>query len=306
MRLKARAWHPLAVLLTACLVSAGACSSSARPEPAPPEPEEPAPFPVGALAENQFPVGQEWRYSVDWGSPASYYQAEWELREDVIAACMEAQSLTYHPMPWYYDDILSVVMNPLNEVAARTYGYHLPIYGPGLDDRTAWLASQADAHIAQLTSCRSKAVEYVDGGPVDDYVLSFDTILLSMGREMREWDATSESKELESDWSACMASKGHEYSSPVDANTAFSNASMVSAEEIAVRVSDLSCDRAVGLTAARSNFETNEFQAWLAANSDRVLTHERLLDQATTHIQERRELLDRDGYGAVLATAGDE
>lgn len=61
-------------------------------------------------------------------------------------------------------------------------------------------------------------------------------------------------------WKTCMLESGYEFDRPIDANTRYSEDSSISDEEIAVRLTDLMCDRVVKLTERRSQFEPDRRQ----------------------------------------------
>lgn len=251
-------------------------------------------LPAGADATSAHPVGQEWRQQVAWGAPSEFYRDGFRLYQSAIEVCMEVRGFDYEPSPWYDDDLLSVAVNPLNRVAAARYGYHLPPYGATNDNMQRdespefQVAMNGNGDGVSL-GCGDVAFSYAYGGALESLADDFDFIVNDVSTTISGFDATSEATRLLRDWSACMEEQGYDYQSPDDPLTEFGNNAEIGEDELRVRLADLECDTDVGLTAARSSYEGERFEAWLDRNAEIVREYESSLSAAKLEVTSRRD-----------------
>lgn len=265
-------------------------------------------LPAGTDQANDYPVGQEWRYQVSWGAPADYYRDGFELYQTAIQTCMKDRGFDYTPSPWYDDDKVAVAMNPLNREAAERYGYHRPDYGatnvPGPQLNDPDFADALNGTGATYTTeggCGELAYNYAYGGSAEDVTLAFDSILGQVSGAIDGFATTTEGIAMLAAWSECMTDQGYHYANPGEADTQFSGNDKVSDDEIRVRLADLDCDTSVGLTAARSEYETNALEQWADANATTTSDYADLLAMAEQQVTERREQLITAGAEALAA-----
>ena len=64
------------------------------------------------------------------------------------------------------------------------------------------------------------------------------------------------------EWTSCMNTQGFSAESPEELAVRFAGADDVSTEELQVRLTDLDCDREVGLTQQRSTWESDRVDEW--------------------------------------------
>lgn len=259
-------------------------------------------LPVGADAKNAYPIGQEWRQTVGWGVPADFYRDGFRLYQSSIAVCMESRGFDYLQAPWYDDDVVAVVVNPLNRSAAETYGYHLPPFGASNqssqnDDSTEFQSAINGG--AGETGCGDIALGYAYGGTLEGAAEQFDFIVNEVSTVIAGFGGTGEGLELLAEWSSCMDDQGYDYRTPDDPLREFSGDEKVGEKEIRVRLADLQCDTDVGLTQARSRYETKLFEEWLDLNAEIVNGYETSLANAKAEISARRARLDSDGVRAL-------
>lgn len=218
-------------------------------------------FSLAETEVSEFPVGREWLeripaiQEIDVLSELAYN--EWQRR---IAACMASHGFAYNPGV-YWDELRverDRAANPLNENAATVFGYHAPpvpeppaaIGGGGGEEYDLALGGSEDgATPGCAAASMADAYEMVE--PIGQQVQA----LLAQGPSGTSFSATPAGTELLDDWSSCMSGRGYEYQSPLQPLQHFSGADTVTDEELAVRATDLACDRDVGLTAERSAWE---------------------------------------------------
>lgn len=283
----------------------GACADERRPVIA--VPVVPS-LPAGADFQSQSPVGQEWRQQVSWGSPKEYYRQGFELYQDAIGACLLAKGFSFTRSPWYDDDRVAVVINPLNEQAAATYGYHLPPYGAE-DSSKIQIESgpEFDSALSGVGGCGEQGFSFAYGALAEQQSATFDYIVQSVTNAVPLFDSTVDGARLVQTWSRCMSKVGYEFVNPLEPDNKFDSAAVVSEEELRTRKADLDCDRETGLTKSRSAFEQTLFDRWLDENSETVEEYENQLAAAERQVVERSTALREDGAAAlahVLGSAG--
>ena len=295
-------------LLTAVSVLAAGCSDDHGADtPLSSEPTE-DPLPSGADFKSQYPVGQEWRHSVTWGTDSDYYRSGFALYQSAIEVCMAARGFDYVKAPWYDDDVVSVVTNPLNEKAAQEYGYHMPPYGAvdvsiQNDDSEAFgeAMNGSGATYSAEGGCGDLGFEFAYGGVATDASAVFDSIVAGASAAIDGYAATDDGRRSVNQWAQCMSGQGYTYTTPLDPDTEFSGSDGPTQDEIRVRMADLACDRQVGLTAARSSYEQAGFAEWLDLNAPVVHDYELLLNRAKEQVGSRTENLVSRGFQAVLS-----
>lgn len=256
-------------------------------------------LPVGADVPSRYPVGQEWRLEHDWASPADYYRGSFELYQEAIRVCMAANGFEYQPAPWYSDDIVFRVINPLNVEAAKQYGYHLPPYGASATAEHLDPSPEFSAALNEPDGCGNRAFEFSYGDASAEAARAFDAIIIGISEILPEFAATERGIEILRAWSRCMSERGYDYTSPHQAHTTYSDRDAISDDEIRVRMADLECDLEVRLTETQSDVQMAAIESWLGEHAEAVLDYRSALDRAEHQVAQRTARLSRDSAIAL-------
>jgi len=217
---------------------------------------------------SQFPVGQEWRLSQAWSSPARYYESSYELFQTATQVCMRDKGFEYQVVAYPFDDLFFTRINPLKTAAAERFGYHVPDIDPG--DPNADRGSAFREALASADGCGNAAFAFVYEGPAASrFSTQLDALVQSATNAVDGFSATKISEQLIQKWSTCMRTRGYEYANPEEPLLRYSDGAL-SSTEVATRLADLACDAEVGLTRARSEYEQGRLDRWLEANAEQI------------------------------------
>ena len=285
-----RATFALAFIFTMGGISTG-CGSDAAPVP---------PLPADPARNNAHPVGPEWRLKQLWASPTSYNRASFELRQEAISSCMNAAGFEYSPAQYETTDNLIRALNPLNREAAQLYGYHEPP-SPEFDDPTA--ENSDDEYILALYGtdedeggCATASAEYAYGW---DGALQLsndlDIAANGVGEILGSYVTTPDGQDHVEAWASCMHEHGYQYDNQIDPNTEYSGQDRISDKEIATRLTDIECDESVGLTAARSDYETQQIDQWVDEHNELIDGIRKLTTAGERELADRMTDLVKNG-----------
>jgi hypothetical protein len=220
-----------------------------------------------SISLSDSPVGNEWRMGFNWASPESYYRTVYDLWQRGKQLCMEAKGFEYSPPEYMNTDRNYSLLNPLNESAAREFGYHNPY------DVLAEIPSvvRFEIYYDAADECGNISQGYAYGG-VETLAVSSQLTLLHDGAEsaIDGFFGSDVGKSPVEDWALCMKQRGYLYSSPEEPSRDFVTTDVVSEGEVRVRLTDLACDEEVGLTRSRSTFESAAIAAWAQDNSESI------------------------------------
>ncbi len=277
-----RHWAWLAGVLGALSVGTLACRSGGSTSTAKLDIDE---VPVEYFRPSEYPVGREWRQTLTWFVSVDDQRLLYETWQESIAACMSDAGFSYTPVAYVAQDV-GPLTNPLNEDVAREFGYHIEFAVPAAenlntDDSPAF--QRALAGDPGRPGCggamRRRVVE-----PVQEYLTLAEGTVADLERTLGDFTTTDEGRALVAAWSACMRDAGYDYSAPSEPAAVFGAQAEVSADEIAVRLRDLECDRKVQLTQHRSVYERKQVAAWLSRNEAVTLELERLRREFDEHV----------------------
>lgn len=278
--------------VVALCVVASACSGSERGEGAPPQPET---FNVNDLSPSSHPVGSEWRYRYSWASPVPYYERSYALFQEATRVCMDSVGFDYQPVPYFNTDELYVLLNPLNADVAQSLGYRVPQLQEPADPNSSETADFFDA-LARADGCGNTALRFAYEGPASSaFSTAFGSLVPEVERVIGGFPATEGASSLLAEWSSCMKALGYQYSSPTEAAHSFVDGPGPTRGEIEVALSDVGCDQQVGLTQARSAFETAAVSAWIESNALAVAELDDLVDAALKEAIDRLAQLSSEG-----------
>lgn len=251
------------LVLVAGLLAAG-CS------PVQDDAELPQNVPADAALASEFPVGREWKHTVAWRTPTEFWRDLYDLWQHTLAACMADHGFVYVPVQFVNDDVTWTYLNPLNEAIADGWGYDVPDVEPLIPKENLNRGEAFDAALQGDDGCGFDGADVVFNDPI---IGPFIDANESIGEEIYEsisgWENSPDGIALTDEWSECMANAGLTFSSQLDAVEKYADRG-ASSEELAVRAADLECDRAVGLTKTRSEFEGQQFAEWIDSNEDLI------------------------------------
>ena len=255
-------------------------------------------IPAEAALESMFPVGQEWRFAVDWASPEALNRANYELYQAAIGVCMANRGFDFQQVRYVDDSVLYIYSNPLNALIADEWGYHVPPFLDSIESPTL-SASEAEA-VDGENGCGRRAFEFVFGDPViSDFFADFNQAVGVVSGEIAGWETTPSGSASIARWSACMRQAGYDYENPEAADTRYSGTPTVTEEELRVRRSDISCDRAAHMTENRSAYERQQLSSWLDENAEFVVKLNDKMVAAERAVASLRELLSAEGANAL-------
>lgn len=298
-----RHWTLIASLTAALM--AGACSQaesdSAEPPPelgntaAPAGPSQPATDTAAATGQDQdgpsadptdvastaqpesgdgrspsaFPVGHEWRELVPvLAEMQSVHEAahrEWQRR---IQTCMGERGFDYAPAQAVDERRTELyrAMNPLNEQAAKVYGYHTPptpeIGDRNTDSSEAFEVALVGTDENPSTGCASIAFEdvYALVTPASD---PLDALLTSLDEQVWAYASSREGRAQTQRWADCMSTRGYDVNDRDELIERFVVEEDVTDQEIQARLTDIACDSETRFTEQRSAWERERVEQWL-------------------------------------------
>lgn len=279
----------LAVVALVGLV-AGCSSDSQRPDAGDATPPIATPA-IDREISRRLPVGLNWRQTLSFlpttDDNRSMYLA-WQSR---IGVCMEARGFVYIPIE-YVDDSVVDFVSPLDEAYAHQYGYHLPqpnIVDTNHDDSPGF--ARALEGTAEAPGCAGEAMQHVYlEGEISEFTTELNATLSSLQSYIAKFPSSELGLSLTAAWRGCMKDKGYSYTDQDDAGAGFSDRLTVEADELAVRSADLDCDKKVGLTEARSDFERARLSEWMSDN-ETLVSH---MDAGIVDFRSRVALLQED------------
>lgn len=104
--------------------------------------------------------------------------------------------------------------------------------------------------------------------------------MISVDTAISGFDASGPGVELAGAWASCMAEQGYDFPDQLTARQSYIGEPSVTEEELAVRAADLTCDRQTELTATRSTWERERFEAWAETSAANMTELETLFDEA--------------------------
>ncbi len=211
-----------------------------------------------------FPVGMEWREK-ELGLDSVFdldrrTYAEYQRR---VAGCMKKDGFDYAPVQFvderrdYYRAI-----NPLYEPTAAKYGYHPPPSASATDSNRHVTGFDGALDGTDVSpGCAPKAFKLVHD-VVDPLFSSAQQLLNSLDSAIDGFFTSEVGRQRIDEWYKCMSATGYsEFDSPMTAQVHFLSHDS-SSVEINLRLADLQCDRSVGLTTSRSEWEGARFETW--------------------------------------------
>jgi len=189
-----------------------------------------------------------------------------------IAECMSASGFDYLPpvVQPSNDTEFERARNPLNRTYAAVSGYHLPTFDAPFVDNNSHTApfdlalfGPDDGQNGGCLAHGSAEVKELASGLLEE----LQSLLNLLAEATEGFFESEDGRNLTADWGACMRTHGYPFSSQPAAAAAFDDGP-VSDEEIVVRLVDLDCDVALGVTAARSAWERQRFEEWVAEFGD--------------------------------------
>mgnify|MGYP003117357436 CR=1 FL=1 len=227
-------------------------------------------FSLDAITASVYPVGQEWRERVpvenelDEMSAVAYNA--WQRR---ISACMSDRGFTRAPRV-YFDEKRTEffrAVNPLNESVAQLFGYHAPDLPPppvtADDDEESleYLEALDGTDTDQSTGCGAVTKPAVYD-LVEPVAADAQALLNDLDARIDGYWSSDLARSTLAEWTSCMNTQGFSAESPEELAVRFAGADEVSTEELQVRLTDLDCDREVGLTQQRSTWESDRVDEW--------------------------------------------
>ncbi len=232
----------------------------------------------GSLAEpilaaqpvSEFPVGNEWNDQVAGLAAADALSEMGYVRwQRAIVACMERAGFDYEPGEYLSVTVLDLrrAMNPLNELAAERFGYHVP----AIPEPASTTVPSPEFALAlggddsgSTRGCAHIAMHWAHGEAAgyEEYFDSVQALVITLHEAVGGFESAPPHMALLERWSDCMGASGFDYEAPQQAAEEFAVQPLVSQRERDVRQADLACDRRVGLTAGRSQWERVRFEAW--------------------------------------------
>lgn len=219
---------------------------------------------------SMFPVGVEWVFRVplpaELRAVSERAYVEWHRR---IQACMRERGFNYVP-PEPVDVAISVfarVLNPLNEEAARTWGYHVPESPIPVDSNAvaredeefaiALDGTETDPQAGCAAAAWEDSMEIVG-----DVGVESDALLSDLLERFAEYQSTVAHVETQAAWRSCMAERGHPVTERNELFGTYRELPSITEDELRTREADLSCDREVRLTENQSVWEAGVFEQW--------------------------------------------
>ena len=217
----------------------------------------------------RFPVGREWRQIYGFflgGDDESRVYALWQ---SAIESCMTRRGSDYLALPPPEDQ--GYLPNPLDAAAALSLGYHSGVaqVAPNPNDQRA----NSDPTYALLLfgnvegpGCVQLASQFAYGDGGGGYIDSLNSLSASMQEAQARWFGSPDQISITERWSECMKSRGYDFPTPDAPRSLYAEERETSQAELDTRSADLECDRATGLTVARSNAERELLRAWAQDN----------------------------------------
>ncbi|MGK2887354.1 MAG: hypothetical protein ACSLE8_21705 [Rhodococcus sp. (in: high G+C Gram-positive bacteria)] len=217
---------------------------------------------------------------------------------------MDAAGFTYSPAQYETTDNLIRALNPLNREAAQLYGYHDPP-SPEFDDPTAE-NSDAEYILAlygtdeEEGGCATASADYAYGW---DGALQLsndlDIAANGVGEILGSYVATPDGQDHVEAWASCMHDHGYQYDKQIDPNTEYGGQDRISDKEIATRITDIECDESVGLTAARSDHETQQINQWVDDHNELIDSIRKLTTSGEKELADRLADLVKNGSSVL-------
>jgi len=218
---------------------------------------------------SRLPVGNNWHRTLTFLPSYEDNRSVYRTWQSRTAACMEARGFTYIPIE-YSSGSAADLLSPLDEQYASVYGYHLPeLDVVDKNDYSVSGFSLALEGTDAAPGCGREGAS-VYGGEIGAIAQEVNVAVSNLDSFVATFPSSDLGISLVSAWRACMKARGYAYDNPDDAGVGFSDRSYIGADELAVRSADLSCDKEVGLTAARSAFERARVDEWIADNATLV------------------------------------
>lgn len=232
------------------------------------------------LPPSESPVAGEWRELIPYDAVEEFDIRQYREAQRRMQACMRSRGFSYQPIEYVSLTNWLRMRNPLNEDTALRYGYHVPpvpaavdpnehtpafdeaLGGPDTDiEPDTESVGSVDPSDPRQQGCAWEAYEavYTVTGAVNDET---SELISTLSAAISEFLTSDEGQAVTAAWSDCMGEQGYDFDSPQDGVTLFGENSEVTADEIAARTADLDCDRSVGMTQSRSNWERERFEQW--------------------------------------------
>ncbi|MEN9506367.1 MAG: hypothetical protein RI958_2293 [Actinomycetota bacterium] len=214
------------------------------------------------------------RLGLDYGDDLA--RINYSVRSALMTDCMALRGFEFDrgPSPESLDPVGHRTWHPLDREYAEMYGYQAAPRVPSpMNDRANADPAFSEALFGSDGSpgCFELVARYVEettgAESLADDVSRLRNDPLT---RMSGWVTTDEYKRLVDEWSTCMAQRGYTFGSPDDALSTSGEGGDPSDAEVATRLADINCDTAVGLTAERSEFETQVAEQWADENAEAV------------------------------------
>jgi hypothetical protein len=253
-------------------------------------------IPDGADKPTEYPINQEWLDTVPWGNMRDFLLSGYATWQEGIHACMAQRGFiyeVYQAAPFNTFRFL----NPLNESAARKWGYHTP-RDPKLNEINVGKGEAFENAInKEETGCGDIAYKYAYLGVVATYEEMATKTSPSM--QLMGWRESAEGLQVFKDWSSCMKESGYQFQTPSDAALKYSDLEKISEEELQVRMVDMECNKKVELTKKESADQKKKFDVWQEQNAEAIKELEKMAVVASKEIVARRDRLTREGAKAL-------
>lgn len=290
------------LLISGCATTTGDDSASVSPQTSTPtstdEPEAP---PVTTPVETPTtttpvlpepialpPIDRSALATVGVEFPQTIIDLDYDLRSVLLTDCMAIEGYDFDrgPQPVELDPIGQGELHPLDREYAQLYGYGLAPRPPSpMNDKANSDVAFADALFERGTGCMDRVAALVDARTGVD-TLANDVTLMRQEplMVMSSWFDSPDRAELVGSWSQCMSGGGYNISDPLDANNVAETLGQSAGIEL--RLVDIDCDIAVGLTDARSRHDLEAANDWASGNADEI-------EDLNMQIIETESLLER-------------
>lgn len=233
---------------------------------------------------SEYPIDREWlEYQPYTRELGDFWHRAANERQRRMAACMSARGFDYQPVVYADETVTDAswyrMLNPLNEAAARRWGYYPGTPEPLIDpnvashDDPAFITALHGDEPPRTESPGCADLAYAALADIDDPGDGMvSTLRNQLVERLYSYDSTEQGIAAQQLWLDCMAASGYRIEARDEVSSQFLTAaddegSLVrqpSAPELAVRLADLECDRQHDITVDRSTWQRAVFDQWMA------------------------------------------
>lgn len=225
----------------------------------------------------------------------------YETWQQAMASCMADAGFGFEIAPYELTaSTRTTVRTPIEPSAVEQYGYHqppdedsAPLLGTN-DERAntdeAFRGALFGDDSATNNGCRGTTFAQVYAEESE-----FFAVDQQMGRAQADISIEMMTSErvtgLNETWSACMATRGLEYTTPDEPVSSFAGAETVTAEEILTRQADLQCQLDIDYVQRSAAWLNDDVELWLDDNAETVNQYLQLKDEYLREVNQIRENL---------------